>query len=327
MELGKLASFEGPDGKVRTAKITERHISALLGFAGNRALPIHWTHGWHKAEADKSPDADRIELEARCGAWKQCRKDSEGNAVADAYLRDDEHRGGILFAAEHNPEDLMASAVFNYDRNDPESIPINFRCADFVPFGAATTALFSEADPTSNTMDINELIQALADPKVQDAVAAIIKSHKKDSDAATATAEEAPAAEMEAAAGVTDADKKDEDKTKSALMSRMDIARLRIYKSITRKIGELATEKTALLNEVKTTARVEATALLGKGGFQIQSGGGGGNEDVYSATLAKFTAIESNPQKAALMMLRKHPELMPAHADATRARISKFSAA
>ena len=58
MEVGKLATFAGPDGKSKSVKITPAHIDALLSFAGNRAIPCHWTHEWH----DKG---DRAELEVQ----------------------------------------------------------------------------------------------------------------------------------------------------------------------------------------------------------------------------------------------------------------------
>lgn len=314
-EVGKLATFAGPDGKPRSIKISAAWIDALLGHAGNRALPIHFTHEWH--DATGKPEADSVELNARVGALKSFRKDESGDAIADAYLYDTGKRTAILSSAEHNPEDLMFSAVFNYSPDDASAMPMNFRAADIVPCGAATTALFSEADTTSKTMDIQELIEALKDPKVQDAVTAIIKSHKKD---APDPADDAPAAEMESAAAVTEADKKDDDKDKPALMR----AFLRCERARNRKMTEfIAGEKTALLAEVKTASKAEATALLGKSGFQTQ-GAGGDSGDAYTATLATFKAAEPNEQKAVYAMLKKHPELQANHDAKMRERVEKL---
>jgi len=314
MEVGKLATFSGPDGKAKSVTISPAHIDALLAHAGNRAIPIHWTHEWH----DKG---DRAELEARIGAWKNIRRDETGNAIADAYLSNTPHRENILWSAEHNPEDMMASAVFNYDPSDALCLPQNFRAADLVPCGAATTALFTDSTETQTpSMDINELIQALADPKVQEAVNAIIKSHKSDA----AAQEEPAAAEMESAAGVTDEDKKEGDEAKPAMLR----AQIRATRAFARLAKAAATaDHTALLAEVEKTAKASATALLGKGSIPQGTGTGdnGTAPDTYVVTLAKFTAVEANPVKAAMLMLRKHPELLPAHEAATRARLATLT--
>jgi len=158
-------------------------------------------------------------------------------------------------------------------------------------------------------MDISELISALDDPKVKDALKAILKSHKGAEDVA---ADESAAATMEADAGVTDADKKPEDAQAPALMR----ATARMSRAFKRQIAEVTAG-------IGIKAEAAATALLGKGGkFQVSAG----NEvsDEYTATLAKFLAVESNPQKAAFAMLKKHPELTPAHENATRARMAKL---
>ena len=317
MEVGVTATFKGADGKAKSVVITPEHISALLAHAGNRALPVHNTHEWFDAQ-DKE-NADSVERGARIGALSKFRKDDSGNLIADAVFKKGDAWDDVLFAATHNPEDTMFSAVFNYSPDDAKCLPLNFRCADVVPRGAATTALFSDSTSNSNTMDINELIEALKDEKVQAAVSAIIKSHKADKPEEADA--EAPAAKMESAAGVTDADKKDEDKEKPALMR----AAIRVSRAIKRQIGELAATETALLAKVDVKVKASETALLGKSGFQTQGGDKTGN--VYDATLAKFTAIESNPQKAALAMLRKHPELFAEHQERTAKRIATFKAA
>jgi hypothetical protein len=45
-ELGKVACFSGPDGKPRYATITPAFVAALLSHAGNRSIPVHWTHDY-----------------------------------------------------------------------------------------------------------------------------------------------------------------------------------------------------------------------------------------------------------------------------------------
>jgi len=320
MEVGKLATFADDEGKPKSVTITDAHISALLAHAGNRAIPIHQTHEWFNAQGKEN--ADSVELSARIGALKSFRKDENGDLIADAYFKAGKERDDIIWAAQHNPEDSMFSAVFNYAKNDPNCIPQNFRAADVVPCGAATTALFS-ADNTNNnkSMDISELIAALDDPKVKEALKAIIKSHKDASEEVTDTAEDiTEAAAMESDAGVTDTDTKPEDDSKPAIMR----AQLRIARVNTRLTAALKADRAAILAEAKTQAAGEATALLGKGGF-IKQGEANAGASTYTATLAKFTAVESNPVKAAMLMLRKHPELQPQHDEATRARLAKLN--
>ena len=319
MEVGKLATFADDEGKPKSVTITDAHISALLAHAGNRAIPIHQTHEWFHAQGKEN--ADSVELSARIGALKSFRKDENGDLVADAYFKAGKERDDIMWAAQHNPEDSMFSAVFNYAKNDPNCIPQNFRAADVVPCGAATTALFSaDNQPNNKSMDISELIAALDDPKVKDALKAILKSHK-GAEEVTDTAEDiTEAAAMESDAGVTDADKKKEDDTKPAIMR----AQLRIARVNTRLTAALKSDRVAILAEAKTQAAGEATALLGKGGF-IKQGEGTEGADVYTATLAKFAAVEANPAKAAMLMLRKHPELQPQHDEATRVRLAKLN--
>lgn len=293
MDVGSVATFKGEDGKAKSVTITPRHIDALLSHAGNRALPIHETHEWF--DAQDGPNADSAELNARIGCLKSFRKDTAGNLVADAFFQAGAKRDSILWAAEHNPEDTMFSAVFSYRKDDPQCLPINFRAADVVPCGAATTALFSETTETTNSMDINELIAALADPKVQDAVAAIIKSHKADTSAAE---DESAAATMEADAGVTDADKKPEDAQSPALMRSV----ARMSRAFKRQLAEARAD-------VGIKAEAAATALLGKGGkFQV-SGGEGGSDEVETALASQIAAGAKDRATAIFRLAKDKPEL------------------
>lgn len=311
MELGATARFAGEDGKPKSVKITDAHISALLAHAGNRAIPIHETHEWFDAQGSKN--ADSVEMNARIGALKAFRRDEGGNLIADAYLRQGEKRDTILWGAEHNPEDTCFSVVFSYLKDDPDCIPQNFRAADIVPNGAATTALFSEDQTQSNPMDIQELLAALNDPAVKTALQSILKSHEGPAEAEAET----EAATMESEADVTEADKKPEDDQKPALMR----AAIRCERARKR---QFAAEKTALLAEVKTTAKAEATALIGKGAL-VQSSAEPVEKDGYTAKLAEYRKNAPNDQVAAFRLLKDHPEHLDAHMEATAARVAKLS--
>lgn len=321
MELGKLARFSGEDGKPKQVKITDAHISALLAHAGNRALPIHYTHDWFESQG--KPNADTIELAARIGALKSFRRDNGGDLIADAHLNlQKQPAKDLIWGAEHNPEDNCFSVVFSYLKDDPECIPQNFRAGDIVPSGAATTALFSEQNESTSSMDIQEIIAALQDPERGPHLAAAINAAIKSVDKAS---EESSAAAMESEASVSDADKKPEDDQKPALMR----AFLRCQRAFARQLSEVkagALDKTALLAEAKTAAAAEATALLGKGGF-IPQGGGGGGEDVFTAKLAEYRKTAPDDQVALSRMLRDNPELYAEHEERTRKRIAKLKAA
>ncbi len=316
MELGAMACFAGEDGKPKKVKITAEHIGALLAHAGNRSIPIHETHEWFNAQG--KPDADSVEMEARIGALKGFRRDGAGDLIADAYLNlQKQPAKDLIWGAEHNPEDNCFSVVFSYLKDDPQCIPQNFRAGDIVPNGAATTALFSEDTSNNSSMDINELIEALKDEKVQAAVSAIIKSHKAD-----ATADDTASAEMESDAGVSDADKKDSDAQTPSMMRAM----LRCNRAFKRQLAEVKAEKldtTAVLAEAKTAAKAEATALLGKGGF-IGHGAGGEGEDEYTTKLAEYTKTAKNPQAALTRMLADNQHLYKIHEERTRQRVAKF---
>lgn len=316
MELGKVARFAGEDGKPKSVKITDAHISALMNHAGNRSIPIHQTHEWFDAQG--KANADSVEMEARIGALKSFRRDDAGNLVADAHLNLQKQAAkDLVWGAQSNPEDNCFSVVFSYLKDDPQCIPQNFRAGDVVPSGAATTALFSE-DSNSPSMDIQELLAALDDPAVKAAVKAILKSHQDPAD-------DTASAEMESDAGVTDDDKKKEDDQKPALMR----AALRVGRAIKRQLTELnakSIDKVALLAEAKTIATAEATALMGKGGF-IGHGSGSGEDDAYTAKLAEYTKTAPNAQVALTRMLRDNPELYAEHEERTRKRVATFKAA
>ena len=268
-ELGKVAVFKGPDGKPRKAKITKKHVNAFLEHAGNRAIPVHWTHDY------LADDADR--LHAKVGALKNFRKNEQGNPIADFYVAPTDYRDNIFWSAENDPENMMFSAVFSYDPNDPESLPQDFQAADLVERGAATTALFSEPNNT-NTMTADE-IKALVAPMIADAIKAA---------AAQPEVEVEIAAAAEAEAGVTDEDKKPEDEAKPAsLRAALRIARATnrlTLAALTKKIDESKAETVTL-------AAAQFTAALGKSGTFTPTQGG-----ETKMTRAQFNALPASAQ-------------------------------
>lgn len=297
MEVGRLASFAGPDGKSKSITITPAHVSALLGHAGNRSIPIHLTHEWFNAQGTDS--ADSTELNARIGALKDFREDEIGNLIADAYLKAGRERENILWEAEHNPEDTMFSVVFSYHEADPLCIPISFRAGDIVPVGAATTALFTEKQNTTEDMTESEFIAMLSSPAVREAIAKL--------SAPTFTpADETAAAEMECEAGVTEADKKAEDDPKPALMRAV----ARIARASKRQVTEAAaTLRKEIESEIGIKSEAAATAFLGKGGKFAVSFDKGGNDEVETLIAASIAAGAPNRATAIFRLAKDKPEI------------------
>lgn len=295
------AVSKSAEGQGRGLKMDSETISALFKLAkdnGDR-LPAFFTHDWYESDGDG--------LNHDAGVWNDFAIDGEGNLTATFTAFATPFKAGIFSRAKTDPNGIAVSPLFHFTaRNGSKEFcdPTEFVSSDFVKSGAINKALFSETQPENKTMDINELIAALADPKVQEAVSAIIKSHKKDATAEDDSENEAPAAEMEAAAGVTDEDKKPEDTQKPALMR----AAIRTARAITRQRAALAADKDALLTEVKTTAKAEATALLGKGGFQITSGVP--DKDEVKEAIAAYRAAGAKSDAVAILRLAKDkPEL------------------
>lgn len=302
MEVGCTAHFSDTAGNVRSVKITPAHVNALMAHAGNRALPIHATHEWLQYEG--KPDADSKEMGARIGALKAFRKDDKGDLIADAFFKDGQARQDIMWSAKHNPEDTMFSAVFNFKKDDPDCMPTNFRAGDVVPFGAATTALFSAVNPNDNMADtdtdfITKLSAALKDPTIHAAVKAMVKEcEPADDDTSTA--------DMEEAAGVTKDDKKDSDKQAPAMMRRF----LPIIRALGRRTKAVATDEAVLLAKVDIRAKAEATAALGNNTLLRQR-----EDDAKKPTaVAKFNGLVKElvdkgikPNAAAVAVLRAHP--------------------
>ncbi len=300
MQLGKLATFAGPDGNPRQVKITTAHIDALLSHAGNRAIPIHHTHDWFDAQG--KPNADTVEMNARIGALKTFRKSETGDLIADAYLKEGQTRNDIIWAAEHNPEDTMFSAVFGYRKDDPNCMPQNFRAADVVPNGAATTALFKTLNTaTLSNMDISEFLTMLADPQVKSAIQAMLDSHEDSVPEVTPD----EVAEMEDAADAPASDDEKKDTSPSALMSR--------YRKALLKVAKLAKSKTVISSEVETALLAKAEAAfvkkVGNGGIQLNLGGNNDTKDGEAYITAQLSSGCKNRAEAIARMNRDKPEL------------------
>lgn len=323
MELGKLARFAGEDGKPKQVTITDEHISALLSHAGNRSIPIHLTHEWFDAQGNAN--ADSIEMAARMGAAKNVRKDELGNAVADAYFKEGPERNGILWGAEHNPEDNCFSVVFNYLKDDPKCIPQNFRAADLVPRGAATTALFSDNQPDKTmAITIDDLKAICETPEGKEMLRGALKGHDKASanadDEASAAIEQDPA--LMSALNITDADKLETDKT---LTARMRIA-VQSGRATARLAKSVADNKTALMADFDL--KIEAAKVAGVGKGALLAAKTEGSADLYTATLTTYKeASKGNEVLAIARMLKDKPELLGEYEVRQRARIAKFSGA
>lgn len=161
-QLGKVACFAGPDGKPRHATISAAHVDAFLSHAGNRSIPVHWTHDYRQSETDN--------LHAKVGALKNLRKDESGSPIADLHLSPSQHREAILWNAHNDPDNMMLSPVYGYNPEDKDSVPLSFNACDLVESGASTVALFSDYSEQTKPMEKPEFIalfkDALKDPEI-----------------------------------------------------------------------------------------------------------------------------------------------------------------
>lgn len=133
-EVGKKATFMGVDGRPESIEITPGLISSLLAICSeDNRIPGHWTHGWVNGKSDP--------LESRVVTWRNFSQDTAGNLIADAFVWPGEKRDAILHAAQHDPEGMMVSMVFDYTGTPQNPIAQSVAAADFVAKGAATTAL------------------------------------------------------------------------------------------------------------------------------------------------------------------------------------------
>ena len=272
-EVGKVATFAGKDGKPRSATITKAHADAFLSHAGNRSIPVHWTHDYLDETSDR--------LHAKVGALKNFRYDESGNPIADMHVAPSQYKEAIMWGAKEDPENMMLSAVFSYDENDETAMPLDLQACDLVEKGAATTALFSHLAPQTMTP---EEIKALVDESVKTALATFSESIEKPEDETKASEE----AEKEA--GVTDEDKKPEDESKPAALRaaiRINRATARLTSAALSEKIEKADGKTAI------AAMAELTKQLGTfGKFSPNQGDG------KPMTRAAFSALTPSAQSS-----------------------------
>lgn len=250
MQRGKQAQFAAGD-EVRNVTITDRHIDALLGLAGNRSIVSHLTHDWYNS-IDK-PDADTVEMNSRVGALRNFRKDADGDLSADYVLMNGPKRDMILWSAANTPDENMISVVYDFDKSDPDCIPKDFQAADLVPEGAGTYALFKKATLNESNMDKSAFLamlkEAMQDPETCARIKEIVGGN-------SATMADSEYAAMEEAAGVTDEDKKPEDVQKPALM--------RFAIRSTRALARMRKSLDARQDEIVTKAKAAATEFIGK---------------------------------------------------------------
>lgn len=311
-ELNRVACFEGIDGKPRYALISPRYVSALLSLAGSRSIPSHWTHSY------LDPNFKGDNLDVKVAALKNFRKDTTGNPIADMYVEPTEYADRIYWNALHAPDSMMLSPVTEYKPGDNDSIPIAFNAADLVADGAATTSLLAKfsamssdeqlaalqnnnavKQPTNNdnkNMDPQQLLaaflQLLQDPANVAKIGAALGVSSAGGDTAIADMQgmDDAAAAMETAAGVTDADKKDEtdtDKRAPAIMRAFK----RCGKAFSRRVGEA---------EVSAVAAM--TRKIGNGEIITTSGGDSATKKEMPAVARMRKMRESGMKMGAAKM-------------------------
>lgn len=145
IELGPVQSQHGPP------VVKPEHVQAFKAHAGNRSIPVHWTHDYLGEDSDR--------LHAKVGALKNFHVDAAGDLCADFHVAPTEYKEGIFWSAVNDPDNMMFSVVFSYDPAQ-DGLPLDFQAADLVERGAATTAMFSA---TTNTMTQDEIKSLVAE--------------------------------------------------------------------------------------------------------------------------------------------------------------------
>lgn len=296
LELGKLASFEGPDGKAKQVTVTKDHVNALLTLAGNRTLVVHKSHDWHGKTDGINSQVARL---------KNHRVDASGDLIADLYLQPGDYRDVALWNAQNDPEGMMISAVYGYDKNDPKCLPKNYIAADLVEVGAGTTALFAQfkqtEQPTAKLMEVTEFVEMLKSPEVKTALKAILDSHE-DAPAAPAADE---VAEMEDAADIKPTDDEKKDTSPSAMMKR--------YHRAVLGVAKLAKSKTVIWDdqEIALLTKAEASFVkkIGSGKIQLNLSADKDTQDAEAYITAQLASGCKNRGEAIARMNRDKKEL------------------
>lgn len=293
-ELGKVACFTGPDGKTpRYTTISPEHVDAFLAHAGNRTIPVHWTHDYREDKKDA--------LSAKVGALKNFRKDEEGNPVADFHVSPGEYRDVIFWNAANDPTGMMLSPVFGYDPKDAKSLPMDFRAADLVECGAATTALLSDASVLSSPDSLSDQPTQTMDETLKAAIQQMITDAFAQAMCADPTDEA-----MMADAGVTDADKKPED----AKMS----AHRRVIAQCSRAFNRRISAALKLAEEAPTKAEAALASNVGTAvSLAMNAGGNQTNpKDAFNAKVKELVDKGVKPHQAVIAAMTAHPELYEA---------------
>lgn len=228
-------------------------IDGLLTLANSTGkLSSFFTHAWFESEEDP--------LTSDVGIFQNFQLDS-GNLVADFHAFETSYKPGIFSRVKTDASSIAISPIFDYEVREgaPNKCnPTKFISADFVKYGAINRALLKQttkqamADDNATPDFLTQLAAALKDPTIHAAIKAMVKENEPADDDVT---------EMEQDAGVMDSDKKDGDEQKPALMRAV----LRSGRALSRQRGELKSSVlTEIRGELKTLAKAEATALLGK---------------------------------------------------------------
>lgn len=307
VKAGSTARFAGKDGP-EEIDVTPELIKSLASLATGRSLNAHWSHDWINSEKD--PIHDKI------GGWKNIRvEENTGNLIGDLHVMPGQYREAVLWLADNTPDGAMMSIVFGYERiNDRHAMPKSFSGIDIVEVGAATDAFFSQSiQPKNKPMTKEELIALFADPQVKEAARAAFAKDEGDEktekeaadkaakDKADKEAENAALA-AEKAAGVTDADKKDEDAALPAALRAVS----RISRATDRKIAAMA-------GDAAVRAEAALTAKIGNGKPLSDLKDADKNETFEQAKIAALAAGCKNEAEAIRFVAAKKPELYNAH--------------
>jgi hypothetical protein len=315
-KIGKRGVYSDPQGNRHEITCTKGLIDGLLAICTeNERINGHWTHDWilNNEEGIKTTAA----------TWRNFRLDGQGNLIADAYLFPGQNKEAILHAAENDPQSMAVSMVFDWkgDANNPTAVAVS--AADFVERGAITEALCravcaaaTKETKTAILMEVADLVTLLSDPAVKTAIKAIVESHE---DATDETVDPALMAD------VSEEDKKPDDEKMSAVARAV----CQLSRSFNRRLKSIATvdNSAKLTPEIQTAIAAEVTKELGSKQFIGSGVIPKETGDKYTATLAKYRETAPDDVRAAARMLKDHPELLPAHEAATRARCMKLSPA
>lgn len=293
-EVNRVARFRDGEGKSKSLEMTPSLVDGLLSLAVQEGrLDAYWTHDRLKGSSDHINDS--------IGMWSNFRKDDSGNLIADLNLEPSAYREKILWKASKDKKGIMTSLVFDYKGGEKDAVALNIFSGDLVRFGAATTGLLSQDKTQNNTMEPKEfaaaLVAALSTPEVATALKAVLAADKPE-DKPLVSDEDCAA--MEKDAGVTDADRKPEDKDKPAF--------LRAQLACNRANARLAKDRDA---SAVIAAKASLAAEIGKGG-KIVNLGEGQNKDGETFEQAKLAALAAGckSESHAIAFVAAHkPEL------------------